>query len=49
MEQEQTFFDFAAEVGLTKHLGGVRATEAPVELCHLGDVSTYWMWAVAPG
>lgn len=36
MEQEQTFFDFAAEVGLTKHLGGVRATEELVELCHLG-------------
>ncbi|UCC53951.1 MAG: methyltransferase domain-containing protein [Anaerolineaceae bacterium] len=37
MEQEQTFFDFAAEVGLTKHLGGVRATEELVELCHLGE------------
>lgn len=36
MEQEQTFFDFAAEVGLTKHLGGVRATKELVELCHLG-------------
>ncbi len=37
MGQEQTFFDFAAEVGLTKHLGGMRATEELVELCHIGQ------------
>ena len=37
MEQKQTFFDFAAEVGLTKHLGGVLATEDLVELCHIGQ------------
>jgi arsenite methyltransferase len=37
MENEQTFFDFAAEVGLTKHLGGVRATEELIELCHIGE------------
>jgi len=36
MEKEQTFFDFAAEVGLTKHLGGVGATEELIELCHIG-------------
>jgi cyclopropane fatty-acyl-phospholipid synthase-like methyltransferase len=35
--QEQSFFDFAAEVGLTKHLGGMRATEELVELCHIGQ------------
>jgi len=35
MRQEQTFFDFAAEVGLTKHLGGVGATEELAELCHV--------------
>jgi ubiquinone/menaquinone biosynthesis C-methylase UbiE len=40
MEQKQTFFDFAAEVGLTKHLGGVRATEDLVELCHIGQGQT---------
>ena len=34
------FFDFAAEVGLTKHIGGVEATEALVRLCHL-DKDTY--------
>jgi len=33
------FFDFAAEVGLTKHIGGVEATEALVELCHIGPGS----------
>jgi arsenite methyltransferase len=37
MEQEQTFFDFAAEVGLTKHLGGLRATEELIELCHISE------------
>ena len=36
METEQ-FFDFAAEVGLTKHLGGVGATEELIELCHIGE------------
>jgi arsenite methyltransferase len=37
MKNEQAFFDFAAEVGLTKHLGGVEATEELVELCHIGE------------
>lgn len=36
MEPESTFFDFAAEVGLTKHIGGVEATKGLVELCHIG-------------
>jgi ubiquinone/menaquinone biosynthesis C-methylase UbiE len=41
-EREQTdekphFFDFAAEVGLTKHLGGLRATEELIELCHISE------------
>jgi ubiquinone/menaquinone biosynthesis C-methylase UbiE len=31
------FFDFAAEVGLTKHLGGLAATEKLVELCHIDE------------
>ena len=35
VESKQHFFDFAAEVGLTKHLGGVGATEELVELCHI--------------
>jgi ubiquinone/menaquinone biosynthesis C-methylase UbiE len=39
MENEPTFFDFAAEVGLTKHIGGVEATEALMELCHIGQGS----------
>jgi arsenite methyltransferase len=30
------FFDFAAEVGLTKHIGGIEATEALIKLCHIG-------------
>ena len=37
MENKQTFFDFAAEVGLTKHPGGVGATEELIELCHIGE------------
>jgi arsenite methyltransferase len=41
-ESEQTdekphFFDFAAEVGLTKHLGGLGATEKLIELCHIRE------------
>ncbi len=37
MKNQQTFFDFAAEVGLTKHIGGVEATEVLIELCHIGE------------
>ena len=37
MENDQRFFDFAAEVGLTKHLGGVEATERLIELCHIEE------------
>ena len=37
MANRQDFFDFAAEVGLTKHLGGVGATKDLIELCHIGD------------
>ena len=37
MKNQQTFFDFAAEVGLTKHIGGVEATEKLIELCHIGE------------
>jgi ubiquinone/menaquinone biosynthesis C-methylase UbiE len=35
MHQEPTFFDFAAEVGLTKHIGGREATEVLLTLCHI--------------
>jgi len=35
MKSQQTFFDFAAEVGLTKHIGGLEATEVILELCHI--------------
>lgn len=35
MANKQTFFDFAAEVGLTKHLGGLDATQELLELCHI--------------
>jgi arsenite methyltransferase len=37
MENQQTFFDFAAEVGITKHIGGVEASEALVEQCCIGE------------
>jgi arsenite methyltransferase len=39
MESSEQFFDFAAEVGFTKHLGGVKATEEIAELCHIGKGS----------
>ena len=35
MEQADQFFDFAAEVGLTKHMGGIEATDKLAELCHI--------------
>jgi len=39
MKNQPTFFDFAAEVGMTKHIGGLAATEALVQLCHIGKGS----------
>jgi len=39
MNNQPGFFDFAAEVGLTKHIGGLEATEALIELCHIGKGS----------
>ena len=39
MESAEQFFDFAAEVGLTKHIGNVQATEELAELCHIGPGS----------
>ena len=35
MKEEQTFFDFAAEVGLTKHIGESEATKELLSLCHI--------------
>jgi arsenite methyltransferase len=35
MQEQSGFFDFAAEVELTKHIGGVEATEAIIRLCHI--------------
>jgi arsenite methyltransferase len=39
MKNEPGFFDFAADVGLTKHIGGVEATNTLIALCHIGDSS----------
>jgi len=36
---EQTFFDFAAEAGLTKHFGGHEGTEELGGLCHIDQDS----------
>jgi arsenite methyltransferase len=38
-DEKPHFFDFAAEAGLTKHFGGLGATEELVELCHIGEGS----------
>ena len=35
MNTKPGVFDFAAEVWLTKHLGGVEAAEAPMALCKI--------------
>jgi arsenite methyltransferase len=40
MENQQTFFDFAAEAGLTKHFGGPEGTEQLAGLCHIGTGAT---------
>ncbi len=37
MENQQTFFDFAAEAGLTKHFGGLEGTKELAGLCHIGE------------
>lgn len=39
MTEEQHFFDFAAEAGLTKHFGSVEATDKMVELCQIDPAS----------
>ncbi|HSF82912.1 MAG TPA: class I SAM-dependent methyltransferase [Anaerolineales bacterium] len=36
MKNQPGFFDFAADVGLTKHIGGLEATEMLASLCHIG-------------
>ena len=36
MEKTNDFFEFAAQVGLTKHIGGLEASEELFELCHIG-------------
>lgn len=35
MNKQQEFFDFAAEVGLTKHIGGIEATEMLIDYCQI--------------
>ncbi len=35
MKNKPGFFDFAAEVGLTKHFGGLETTEELIQLCHI--------------
>lgn len=37
MEDRVTVFDFQAEVGLTKHVGSLKATEKLAELCHVDE------------
>jgi arsenite methyltransferase len=39
MESGESFFDFAAYAGFTKHLGGSGATEELAALCHIGEGS----------
>jgi len=40
MKDQPNFFDFAAEVGLTKHIGGLEATDELIRLCHI-DKDSY--------
>ncbi|MFX0095872.1 MAG: class I SAM-dependent methyltransferase, partial [Candidatus Hodarchaeota archaeon] len=34
-EGYETFFDLAAEMDFTKHMGGVKATKELIDLCHI--------------
>ncbi len=36
MSNQPGFFDFASEVGLTKHIGGLKATEELIQRCQVG-------------
>lgn len=40
MSNGESFFDFAANVGITKHIGSIEATERLIELCHMSAGST---------
>ena len=40
MKKQPHFFDYAAEVGLTKHIGGLEATDTIADLCHI-EKGTY--------
>ena len=40
MEEKPGFFDFAAEVGLTKHLGGLETTKELLALCNISGGET---------
>jgi hypothetical protein len=33
--QESTYLDIQAEVGITKHIGGFKATDELLALCHI--------------
>lgn len=37
MGNQKTFFDFAAEAGLTKHFGGLEGSAELAGLCHIGE------------
>lgn len=39
MDHKPGFFDFAAEVGLTKHIGGLEATDSLIDLCQINRSS----------
>ncbi len=39
LEQSQNYFEFLAELGLTKHIGSMRATRELVQLCRIGHSS----------
>ena len=40
MERRASAFDFQAEVGLTKHPGGLQTTQEMARLCHIGEGSS---------
>jgi len=49
MKNTESFFDFAAYVGLTKHLGGQEATQKVIDSCQIKKTATSSMSAAAWG
>ena len=46
-ELENPYFDVQAEMGITKHAGGLSATKELLELCHVNSSHIYLLSGAA--